>query len=649
MQHAAGLAGASDFDILKAEDSVLEPRTVDAYNRFVQAGNLEDEAKEIICESYEGMADIVNLAISWVDLAGGDGDAIVDEAVKQQLVTSFSPDRADAAFLAATASEWPPAPFLDELNRSSTWQPVVQELANKHKGSSLLYHMKQRDGFSALDAAIADSPEKFIASFVQLIEGLASRASVTEDDLRAFYDVARQRAAYDENTLVLSLRLLAEVARVVQDPNMKAMLRRCAQEIRMFARENMSQVANVPDHIALQFSTRIAIALESHSAGVTVSKGVLSALAAILSSDKAKAKKLIGGFKEEIHMLNRIYEPLMQDELTLEANVSLTHTVAQRDATVQSLCHPEVFYGMLRMLFVHSVRSPNAETGRKAPVDETLRNCLCMMVALATVAIRNRSYPDPTRDNSDAAYRADVRKFESDLRNCVQCCENLFPGCARKAFDKGSPLQTLQNGIDASPAIAYGVIQWAQEGLLRDPEPLTLVRTAVKYLALLEYVAHVTLREDVLKVFADAYGHQLYAKNDLKRVVDFEVRLRNLYGEALVCLLRLRMATKVVQVYRVRFAEDDNLDRSFLRKFVGDVLKIVAPPYSAPFAAALLSLLSNQRVVDALVTRANRDLAALVSQFLDDIQDPLTYADIDRKTLVHARLAYSKGADLIGL
>jgi hypothetical protein len=68
------------------------------------------------------------------------------------------------------------------------------------------------------------------------------------------------------------------------------------------------------------------------------------------------------------------------------------------------------------------------------------------------------------------------------------------------------------------------------------------------------------MREDVLKVFADAYGHQLYGKNDVKRAVDFEVRLRNLYGETLVCLPRLRMATKVVQVYRTRFTDDENVD-----------------------------------------------------------------------------------------
>jgi hypothetical protein len=88
------------------------------------------------------------------------------------------------------------------------------------------------------------------------------------------------------------------------------------------------------------------------------------------------------------------------------------------------------------------------------------------------------------------------------------------------------------------------------------------VVTAIKYLALLEYGAerHVTMREDVLKVFADAYGHQLYGKNDVKRAVDFEVRLRNLDGETLVCLPRLRMATKVVQVYRTRFTDDENVD-----------------------------------------------------------------------------------------
>jgi hypothetical protein len=73
----------------------------------------------------------------------------------------------------------------------------------------------------------------------------------------------------------------------------------------------------------------------------------------------------------------------------------------------------------------------------------------------------------------------------------------------------------------------------------------------------------------------------------------------------------------------------------------------VAPPYSGPFAAALFDLLSNQRVVDALVTKTNRAMVALVSHFLDDIQDPLVYADVNRKTLAQVRLAYSKAFDLL--
>lgn len=651
-ESARGVPGKSssiaitDEAQLSKTDSILETATTEAYARYIQNGGDAATAKGIISDKYEGIADMVNLASSWVDLAGGDGDALVDQAVKKLLLSSFSVTRADAAFTASTQSDEPPPAFLDELNRSATWKPVIQEMKEKHKSSALFYHLRQRDGMTDADAAHLATPESFVAGFVQLIESLVSRQNVKAEDLYKFYDVAKRRATYDETTLAVSLRLLAEVALKVEDRHMKDLLRRCAQEIRLYAKQAMVQVANHNEQVALQFTTRLAMIFDAHSTGVPIPKGLLSAICTIVSTDQSKVKRDIGVNKEEVDMVTRVYAPLCAEDDVMDVDAPVVSN-SQRAAYIDMLCHPEIFSPMIEKLFVQSVRAPNEPPGRKAPVDTNLRNCLCLLLALATVRISQQCIPTSlTPDESStkqtltgtSAEKKAMRDLNQTLRDCVQVCEDLHPGCWSRQFVKGTGVQTLRDGIDTSPVIGKGVVLWAREGLLKDVDPSKLVKTAIHYLELLELVAdrHAALRNDTMMVFADAYGFQLWAKNDVNRRLDIEEKLRTLYGKGFISLFRMRQATSVTKLYRERFAGDDAIDKSYLRTFVADVMNTIAPTYSAPFAAELLELVAHKRIMDAV--KANTTLCGQILEFVECVK---SYSKLDQGVIQRVIQAYS--------
>lgn len=630
---------------LSTVDGVLESGTADAYSRFIRSGGDAKHANALLSEKYEGIADMVNLASSWVDLAGGDGNALIDEAVKKLLMTSFSVTRADTAFTVCTQGDEPPPAILDELNRSSTWKPVIQDLKAKHKSSSLFYHLRQRDGMTDSEAAHLATPEKFIAGFVQLIDNLASRETIKAEDLHRFYDIAKRRATYDETTLAVSLRLLSEIGRAVSDPQMKDLLRRCAEEIRLYAKQTMVEVANHSEYVALQFTTRLAMIFETRTAGVTAPRGLLSAMCAVVSTDKAKLKKGVEAYKEEIDTITRVYSPLRAEDDVMDVDAPIVSD-NHRAAYIDMLCNPEIFSGIVEKLFVQSVRAPNELPGRKAPVDTTTRDCLCMLLAMATVKICENctsrlgagvTLPEKAQ-NSISSEKKAMRRLEETLRECVHVCEELYPGCWVRQFVKGTAVQTLKAGIETSPVIGRGIVLWAREGLFKDPDPSKLAKTAIHYLELLELVAdrHPALRQDVMLVFADAYGYHLWVKSDVNRRVDVEEKLRTLYGKGLISLFRLRYATAVVKLYRKRFAGDESIDKSYLRTFITDTMNTIAPTYSAPFSAELLELLGHKRIIDAV--KANPTVSRQVMEFVDCTKD---YPKIDKDAVQLVSQAYT--------
>jgi hypothetical protein len=485
------------------------------------------------------------------------------------------------------------------------------------------------------------TPEKFVAGFVKLIENLVIRDTVSEEELLKFYDLAARRATYDEITLAVSLRLLAEIERTVHDQAMKNMLRRCAQEIRIFAVRIMVDVGRIPEDIALQFSARLAIAVDAAAAGVAVPKGVLSALTSLVSVEKAKAKT---NFNQEVDTLNVAYKKYLavEDDMDEIVVVSDEHRVAH----IAVLCHPEIYFAMTRKLFVQSARAPSAIPGQHVSPNDSVRDCFCMLVALATVALMNKN-GKVVRSASGSGFspeldsdsRAAERNLHKLLRECVVLLEQLV-GVYLRVFKKESSaeMRLLKDGIEQSGVVAHGIVLWAREGLLTNVDSGRLLYNAVYYLELLEYVAdrHPLLREDVLSLYADAYAHELWPdKTDPLRRADTEKTLRSYFSSALTSMLRLRMATRTVALYRSRFVTSE-IDPMYKRRFLEGVLRTVAPPYAATFAVELLELIAAPAMVDA-----NRDCletGTLVTAFLDNISD---YKQADRDTLRKVSVAYA--------
>jgi hypothetical protein len=605
---------------LHAPDSVLEPGTVDAYEEFVAMGGDANEAHAAMANSFLGVAGMANDVAKWLRTAGGDPDETVKEVVGAHLTDgTFQVRTADQAFALMSASDAGPPAFINEVSRSPAYYEFVARLAARTAGSSaLLEELRRRRSVTAGNASSVHSPEACVRAIVSAFEALMGKPVLQDADLVRFYEDCAVSATFDELTLVTWLRVLAEVGAKEEDPAVKALVRRCSQEIRVRAKAQAMKVANVAEHEALSFVTRLGVLIDSHAAGTMVPDGVLSDLWMVVSA-RGEGKTAT---KRAVENLTQLFAPLRPAAAAGGAGGDGGVVVAEGDDVVVEvspipddrraahlgmLCEPEVMECMWRKLFTPPA---GAAPGVKPDVDESVRDCMCMLLALASVHAEHRG--DPSAPSSATllpidreAERKEVRALEDGLRKSVMICEDLYPGVMARRFvdPKCDPtrLQRLKAGIEQSPVIARGIVLWAREGLLRGNDPSVLVVSSLSYLYLLEAAAerYPLIRRDVVEIYADTYAHEMWSKTAAGRIPKMEMELRHNCGRALLSMLRLRCASHVVDLYRERFTCGDAIDLSYLRAFMTDLMGAITGPYSRPFITSVLRLLDAERMAAA--------------------------------------------------
>jgi TH1 protein len=618
-----------------AGDYILESDSVEAYEELARRGGDLEIARQKISEKYEGNAGIANRLASWLELAGGDPEEIIGSVVGSHLTNgTFQVKLADQAFTSISGSDKGPSlAFLNAVARSDRWWPYVKTLgATGRSGSVLLEALRHLHSASDDAAECCNTPKRCLDVIKTSLEKLMTKPVVTDADINAFHDLAVESATYDELTLVIWLRVLGDAAVDSQNVAVKSLLRRCSQLIREKAVQRAVEVGHASEQDALAFVTRVGILIDTHAAGIAVPPGLLTDLWSVVSAradgkpTPATALKNVDTHFAPLRpakSLDEADDVASEDEEPQEVSEIPD---SKRAAYLGMLARPEVMKCMWKKLFVQSVRAPKGPFNVKADVDEPVRNCLCMLLALAAVFLRqsNGVFQSMTAMTASPtvlpiegmAQRRAVRELEDQLLTCVVVCEHLYPNVPARRFDDllsslpSLPVKTdepkttlrarLKEGIFKSSVVAYGVVMWAREGLLTKIDPDKLAKSCVNYLELLELVAeqYPLWRDEIIELYADAYGHQIWAKTDADRNLSQESKLRGFYGNALQSMVRLRCATRVVELYRTRFAGSDAIDTSDVRTFVSGLVQIVSGRCSPPFAAALLRLLATPRVAE---------------------------------------------------
>lgn len=645
------------------------------YEEYKSLGGDPQDAQQAMIESFRGKAAIANKLSSWVKDAGGDPDAIIERVVGSQFA-KFQITTADNNYVVMMGEESDgddaARDFLDHVSRSNKWWPHLENFRRELKASSpLLESLRQNRNLAGPIVSGARTPERCVLFIRKCLEDLMNKAVLQDSDIHAFYETAKDAAAYDELALVLWLSTLNEIGKEASDKAFKSMLRRCAQEIRFAAVQRAVDAGRASEYDALCFVTRLGMVIDASSAGTSVSTSDISDLWAVVAVKpdgivpfpRAKVEgRPRSSVETSMNHVNRMFSPFRSRARHVEEDAMIVTEVSpiedkDRLAYLEMLARPEVMTCIWRNLFVQYVRAPNSVVGVKPSVNNEIRNCLCMLMALATVYLRHRNEPSsaalPLEKRSE---RDEARELEDNLVECVAVCEFLLPGCRQRLFDMDVTKSVrmvhvdeaaadaeagageaaaavvtckmrLMKGVSQSSAIAYGIIMWAREGLLTNIVPENLKRTCLSYLEVLEAVAekYVFWRDEILSLYADAYAHQIWERTSPDRHMQIESQLRLWYGTALISMVRLRCATRVVDVYRTRFAEHaDLIDRAQVRTFVCTLLRVVRGACAPAFAVALLRLLHSPTVADVLrgggARKVTLPIAAAIDAARDDVR-----------------------------
>lgn len=635
---------------LQQPDAILTPAVDAELDKFLKAGGTDVDAFDLLCDSYEGVPDMISTVESWAPIVNGRGNAngngnsppnvnsnggVAPGFLERALEEVLEENEADiVARVDAVMHSAERAPeFLHELYANPRWAGVIRRIGEKHRNSALFNFLARAARLK--DAGIAhdvvEAPHKFLNALSEAVALLFQKDDITMKDLTVFYTQIRSLAAYDEACAVISMRLFASLSRETIDPFTRGLFRRTAQEIRSESITAMQAVAGIPDNIALQFVQRLAIVLESVAARNPVPKRLLDALVGILSPERVAQR----GFISEVALINNSFEGLFNekgpkksadeeiDDITMTGFQAMSpEEAARREVLLGMLCHAEVFQAIMRSLFTHAERAYRlAKNGSKA-VDEKRRDCLAMLMSYAGTILKVPSDEVVAMLQDKTALkklRVECLALGKKLREVAIVCEDLVPGCPRFKF-KGKNVTTLVENLD-DPIIAGGLLGWVEEGLKGGEDERTLLVTSPKHLAFLEGICekHKRLRDQALGILHVGFSRK-YAKLN---VLDAE-KLRDMYLESLVSMVPLYEGPAVVDLFLECYTHDGAVDDSHLRRFVKELLRMIAPPYSREFTHSVARLLSMRRIKDATTT--DPEAVSLTSNFWNEVGQ-LTYSE----------------------
>jgi len=632
---------------LQQPDAILTTAVDAELDKFLSSGGTPVDAFDLLCDSYEGVPDMISTVESWAPIVNSAanglaaaplGTGFLEKALEEVLEDNQTAivEKVDTHM---HSSEKAPE-FLHELYANPRWASVIRRIGDKHRSSALFNFLARAARLK--DAGIAhdvvEAPHKFLNALSEAVSLLFQKSEISRKDLDTFYAQIRSLAAYDEACAVISMRLFSSLSRETIDPFTRGLFRRTAQEIRSESIRAMQSVAGIPDNVALQFVQRLAIVLESVAAKSPVPKKLLDALVGILSPDRVAQRS----FASEVALINENFEGLFDeagpkkpageetDDITMADFQGMApEEAARREVLLGTLCHTEVFHALLGSLFTHKERAYKMMNGTRV-TDERRRDCLALLLSYSGTILKLPSDEVLAALQDKTALkklRDDCTVLRKKMRDVAMVCEQLTPGCARFMF-KGQNVKTLVDNLD-DPIIAAGLIGWCKEGLRGGEDERTLLVTSPKHLAFLEGISekHKRLRDQALDILNEGFGRN-YSKLN---VLDAE-RLRDMFMESLCAMIPMYEGPAVLELFLRNYVHDQSVDDSHLRKFVKELLRMIKPPYSKDFSQGVVNLLSNKRIKDSI--RLDTEAQSLMGKFWADVGQKMFSDDGKVKEMV---------------
>lgn len=578
-------------------DAFLADEMPETLRNYLDKNGQPTAAFEALSDNYEGTPDIIRILVDWSDLYT-DGSANLESAIESVLIENEPTvvSRLDEA-LASTEQS---LPVITAITASSRWNPVVSAMAGRNRESALhnLLTRETRLSQAGISQTVLQSPQSFLNAIIDQFNTLLSDGRpVTQEELDALYKRVSAMCTYDECGTLVALRLFNTLAKEAEDPYMRGLYRRVAQEVRIEA-ENVMQASSIAsESVAHQYVTRLAIITEAVSSDVVMRKPIVDALLSLLDRSSAATRRR---FEPETKVLLDCYGrligdigPMDGDGEVVESVIELDYEIQEKVVLIRMLCHMEIFEDILKSLFSHEYR-----TYLDGRPDHGKRRCLCLLLSYAGVFICKDERELPVwlmNTNRKEQLRQEIHALYNRLERTTLVCEDLKPGCPRFKI-KGKAVEVLLDAVK-DPLLARGILMWAREGVHGGSDLRALIKTAPKHLAFLEAIAqnHPVLREDVLNIIREAFLRDYPGLE-----INFTENLRDMFMKTITGLVHIQMAPQIVQDFRTSWASDEKVDHAHLRRFISELLQMISPPYSHAFAASVLELLGNERVAAAV-------------------------------------------------
>ncbi|OZJ05119.1 hypothetical protein BZG36_01368 [Bifiguratus adelaidae] len=165
---------------LCAQDSIMEPNVADIIAAFIQYKGQPSSAVAWLSESYEGVAEMCNIASEWATSMNFDPQDIMQNSLKALLVQNFDAQQVDSEFMSSqSAPSW-----LNNMIEDSFWRQAIYELSEIHNKCSFLKFAIQKisDAGYQQEMAKVSTASTFLNVFNGVLYDFL-KAMITKDDI----------------------------------------------------------------------------------------------------------------------------------------------------------------------------------------------------------------------------------------------------------------------------------------------------------------------------------------------------------------------------------------------------------------------------------------------------------------------------------
>lgn len=617
-------------------DAILNPEIQRTLPDHFHSGISLYDIGEALIDSYIGCPDMIKLVLSWTAARSLDGTAMLRTATEQAL-KARGPEIVAKLDEMLLKSAKPPPAFI-AMTENPHWRQFFSTLSSDYPNSTLRYRLDRQRQLSEIGVShkIYEGPQTLWQTIQNMLESEFKNANdvhITPECLNKFYDQVAIVATEDEDSCMMTLRLLYILGNAARSKFMRrvsdaASSRVCAAFTEMlFRTSRLSKFEGRRHTVSMRLS--MAIREEETMPGEDTFKSIFALITPIHSTSSLQAERR--RIDKAVGNILSIYRYLLDkdgaesqsqdvrvidedDDAVVEAVSESLSAVSVRFALMRALSYPDMREDLTRTAFTQwcDFSPGGAQSGPAGGMphgdvtDKRRRSCVCLMLAHADIAgmlsdekLRNLlSNPEGTE-----RLRKRVKRAEGILKESTEACIT-----ARAEIERGNlRRQSLDNVLKnmKNVTVASGIIMWADEGLTggrRETQSGESVKGLLSHANL-----YVTFLEAVIR------EHPVFTKNAvgvLQRAASRNARKgepesvlrsqRQMLVKTLGSWVKFNGWMSILESFLNEWAPMRKLNNEDFRIFITAILEIVAPPYSSAFSTSLTGVLRHDRIVQAV-------------------------------------------------